>query len=45
MGGGSGANSKIMKRVTDEKGRTFTKQVDIMNVQRYFFFFLFSFSF
>ena len=28
-----------MERVTDEKGRTFTKQLDIMNVQRDFFFF------
>ena len=34
---GSRANSKIMERVTDDKGRTFTKQVDIMNVQRDFF--------
>ena len=25
-----------MERVTEDKGRTFTKQVDIMNVQRYF---------
>ena len=31
------ANSKIMERVTDDKGRTFTKQVDIMNAQRDFF--------
>ena len=37
----SRANSKIMEKVTDEMGRTFTKQVDIMTVQRYFF----SFSF
>ena len=28
-----------MERVTDDKGRTFTKQVDIMNVPRDFFFF------
>ena len=28
----SRAYSKIMERVMDEKGRTFTKQVDIMNV-------------
>ena len=34
----SRANSKIMERVTDETGRTFTKQLDIMNVQRDFFF-------
>ena len=33
----SRANSKIMEKVTDDKGRTFTKQVDIMNVQRDFF--------
>ena len=33
----SRANSKIMERVTDDKGRTFTKQVDIMNAQRDFF--------
>ena len=33
----SRANSKIMERVTEDKGRTFTKQVDIMNVQRDFF--------
>ena len=26
-----------MERVTDDKGRTFTKQVDIMNAQRLFF--------
>ena len=26
-----------MERVTDDKGRTFTKQIDIMNVQRDFF--------
>ena len=32
----SRANSKIMEKVTDDKGRTFTKQVDI-NVQRDFF--------
>ena len=31
------ANSKIMERVTDKKGRTFTKHTDIMNVQRDFF--------
>ena len=35
----SRANSKIMERVTDDKGRTFTKQVDIMNAQRDSFFF------
>ena len=34
----SRANSKIMERVTDDKGRTFTKQVDIMNAQKDFFF-------
>ena len=28
---------KTMERVTDERGRTFTKQADIMNVQRDFF--------
>ena len=38
----SRANSKIMERVTEDKGWTFTKQVDIMNVQRYFFLFFFS---
>ena len=32
----SRANSKTMERVTDERGRTFTKQADIMNVQRDF---------
>ena len=26
-----------MEKVTDERGRTFTKQADIMNVQRDFF--------
>ena len=26
-----------MEKVTDERGRTFTKQLDIMNVQRNFF--------
>ena len=34
----SRTNSKIMERVTDDKAWTFTKQVDIMNVQRDFFF-------
>ena len=33
----SRANSKIMETVSDEKGRTFTKQVDIKTVQRDFF--------
>ena len=33
----SRANSKMMERVTDDKGRTFTKQVDLMNAQRDFF--------
>ena len=33
----SSANSKIIEKVTDDKGRTFTKQVDIMNAQRDFF--------
>ena len=35
----SRANSKIIEKVTDDKGRTFTKQVDIMNAQRDSFFF------
>ena len=33
----SRANSKIMERVTDKKGRTFTKHTHIMNVQIEFF--------
>ena len=33
----SRANSKMMERVTDDKGRTFTKQIDIIIVQRDFF--------
>ena len=34
----SRANSKIMEKVTDENGHTITKQANIINVQKDFFF-------